>query len=52
VVDEDRDRAVHKAVVDRVEEQGGVERANGTGGERAAEARDANVASVSEPGSW
>jgi len=34
VVDEYRDRAVRQAIVDRVEEQGGIWRADGTGGDR------------------
>jgi hypothetical protein len=37
-MDEDRDRAVRQAVVERVQQQGRVQRADGAGGERAAEA--------------
>src|SRR6185312_15037688 len=36
VVDQDRDRAVHQAEIDRVQEQGGVRHADGAGGEGAA----------------
>jgi hypothetical protein len=40
LVDEERDRAVHQAEVHRVEEQRDVEDSDGTGRERAAEARE------------
>jgi hypothetical protein len=38
VTDQGRDRAVHQAEVDRVEEQGGIGHTDGAGGEHAAEA--------------
>jgi len=48
-VDEDRDRAVRQAVVDRVQEQGGVRRPDGAGGERAGETGERAFAAAMRP---